>query len=371
MWARGVQTPPRMRSLGVIVLSVACVAGCGRARPTPTRATPAAAPALTLAAEGEAPPPGTPTVEHGSRKLMNLDAPVFVDGVEVAVLRYGDLPPIARTELAGGTPSFRLADYLEGIGVPAASVRAVHLHGNNDRIAGVEGTELRAQRDRFAFTFSSGTTGTPVQRWDTEGLANDFVVHEIRKVSIFVTKAPVAVHPRSRCHLTPEGACTKDVPYQAAEPTKGTRVVVDGRLIGAVKRRRIGDDVVLLPGSGSEEETTYSVAGLARSFGMREGAVTAVELVSGDEIVGRATGAQWARLAKTLAFTLPRHEHGKVRVRVPVELQADPQDPDARESEALVSAILVYRATRPLPRPLARISPETDLAVRLASTGAP
>ncbi len=362
MWARVVQTRDRMRPLGLLVLSAACVAGCGRARPTPARATP-----LEVAVE----PPDVPTTEHGSRKLRNLDAPVFVDGAEVAVLRYGDLPPIAHTELAGGTPSFRLADYLEAIGVPAASVRSVHLHGNNDRIAAVEGAELRAERARFVFTFSSGTTGTPVQRWDTEGLANDFVVHEIRKVSVFVKKAPVAVHPRSRCHLGPEGACTKDVPYQSAEATKGTRVVVDGRMIGAVKRRRIGDDVVLLPGSGSDEGTTYSVAGLARSFGLRDGAVTAVELVSGDEVIGRATGEQWARLARTLAFTLPRHEHGKVRVRVPVELQADPRDPEARESDALVSAILVYRATHPIARPLARISPETDLAVRLASTGAP
>jgi hypothetical protein len=365
-----VQPASRMRPSRVLVLSVvACLAGCGR-----TRATPASKPApASIEAPIEAPgeTAEAPATQHGSRKLMNLDAPVFVDGAEVAVLRFGDLPPVAHEELAGGTPSFRLADYLEAIGVPVASVRAVHLHGNSDRIASVEGTELRAQRGRFTFTFSSGTTGTPVQRWDTEGLANGFVVHEIRTVSVFVKKAPVAVHPRSRCHLTPEGACTKDVPYQAAEPMKGTRVVVDGRMIGAVKRRRIGDDLILGPRDATEDEITYSVAGLARSFGMREGPVTAVELVSGDDVIARASGEQWARLARSLAFTLPRHQHGKVRVRVPVELQAEPAAPDARDADALVSAILVYRATRPLPRPLARISDETDLAVRLASSGEP
>ena len=357
-------------SIALVLLSAGLAAvgsGCARrseARPV-ARSVAAPAVAADEIAENDTKEARAASAAHGTRRLLNLDAPVFVDGAPVAVLRYGDLPNLPREALEGGTPSFRLVDYLAAIGVAPASVRSVHLHGNNDRIASVEGKELAREPGRFTFTFSSQTTGNPVQRWDTEGLANEFVVHEIRKVSIFVKKAPVAVHPRLRCHLGADGACTQEVPYAEAEPGKGTRLVVDGRMLGVVKRRQLGDNLVL--GASAGDDTLYSVALLARSFGA-SGRVAAVELVSGDEVVARADAAQWTRLAKTLAFTLARHQHGKVRVRVPAELQAPHEDGSpARDEDALVSAIHVYRTTTPAPRPLARISPETDLAVRLAS----
>ncbi len=352
-------------SIAVVAALVATTSiGCSRRAPErheENAAKPAPAPTVT---DG----PGSGTLEpndprHGTRKLMNLDAPVFVDGAQVAVLRYGDLPAIPHTMLEGGTPSFRLYDYLKGIGVAPESVRSVHLHGNNDRIGSIEGKELVAQKDRFRFTFSSQTTGTPVQKWDTTGLANEFVVHEIRTMSVFVTKAPVAIHPKSRCHLDETGACTKNIPYDATGAAKGTRVLVDGRMVGFVKRRRIGDDLAL--GTNESGDATFSVAKLARTFGAPE-SVKAVELLAGDDVVAHATPEQWARFGKTLAFTLPRHQHGKVRVRIPAELQVKGATAPA---EALVSAIVVYKATTPPPRALVAVSEDTDLAVKLASNG--
>lgn len=359
-----------MRAIAPVLILTAGLAavGSGCARRNEARRT-VVAPALAAEAivEEDAKVAASASAAHGTRRLVNLDAPVYVDGAPVAVLRYGDLPEIARETLEGGTPSFRVADYLAAIGVPLASVRSVHFHGNNDRVASIEGKELAREPRRFTFTFSSQTTGTPVQRWDTEGLANEFVVHEIRKVSVFVKKAPVAIHPRLRCHLATNGSCTDAVPYADTELAKGTRVVLDGRIVGVVKRRQLGDGLVL--GESAGDDTRYSVARLAKSFGVPESRIASVELVSGDEVIARADAAQWARVGPTLAFTLARHQHGKARVHVPAELQAAPEEgSSAKDEDALVSAVHIHRTPSALaPRPLARISPETDLAVRLAS----
>src|SRR5690606_20457397 len=141
--------------------------------------------------------------------------------------------------------SYRVYDYLQAVGVSPATIKSVHFHGNQDRIGSLEGSELRAQKDRFTFTFSSQTTGTPSQRWDTEGLKNEFVFHEMRKVSIFVKKSPAKIHPTKRCHLDAAGACTQEVPYAESGPAKGTRVYLDGRMIGYVKRRKLADSLVI------------------------------------------------------------------------------------------------------------------------------
>ncbi len=356
-----------MRAPALALAALAIVATTACSRRSPTTEEPAKRTAPVSVAAPAAAEPGSGTLDpndprHGTRKLKNLDAPVFVDGVQVAVLRYGDLPSIPREMLEGGTPSFRLYDYLKGIGVAPEAVRSVHLHGNNDRIGSVEGRELTGQKSRFTFTFSSQTTGTPTQKWDTGGLANEFVVHEIRKMSVFVKKAPAGIHPQLRCHLDASGACTKDVPYAEGDAAKGTRVVLDGRMVGFVKRRRIGDDLAL--GKTESGDTTFGVAKLARSFGVPADGLEAVELVAGDDVVARATPEQWARVADALAFTLPRHQHGKVRVAIPAEIQA----PGAtKTADALVSAIVVYRKTVPVDRELAVANEDTDLAVQLAS----
>ena len=303
---------------------------------------------------------------HGTRKLLNLDAPVYVDGEQVAVLRWGDLPSMPFEMLEGETPSYRLYDYLTGIGLDPKTIKSVHLHGNNDRIGSVEGSELVKEKDRFTFTFSSQTTGAPLQRWDTEGLKNEFVVHEIRKVSVFVKKAPIAIHPTRRCHLGSNGECTTAMPYAEREPAKGTRVYVDGRMVGFVKRRLLGSDLIV--GKSAEGEDKYSVSKFIASLGVDASGVKAVEFVAGDDVIARASAEQWSKLAPALTFTLPKHQHGKVRANVPGEIRAEAP---ASPRDALVSAVVLYKTTAPAKRDLVEISEDTDLSVLLASNDEP
>ena len=304
--------------------------------------------------------------KHGARKMMGLDVGVFVDGVQTSVLRYGDLPSMPSETLEGGAVRYRLYDYLKGIGVSPETVKSIHLHGNNDRIGSIEGSELLKDKNRFQFQFLSGNTGAATARWDTDGLKNEFVVHEIRKVTIYVKKPSPLIDAKRSCHVAADGSCTDAVPYASGDAVKGTRIYVDGKMVGFVKRRALSD--ALLMDKTADGDQKYNVAKLVEGFGVDMKGVKAVELVAGDDVIAHADGDKFATISSDFFFTLPKHGHGKVRVHVPVGLQA--AETGSTDKDALVSSIQVFKSSKPASRELSVISEDTDLSVQLASNTA-
>lgn len=347
-----------MRGLFIAIVIVLC-SGCSKKQPAGANE-----PAQTRTAASEGVAKFDPNDKHGTRKLMGLDVPVFVDGAQKGVLRAGDLPQIPEARAWNGARGWRLYDYLAAIGVAPESVRAIHLYGNGKRIAAVQGGELTADKDRFVFSFLSGDTGAPIARWDTTGLKNTYVVHEIRRVAVYAAKDAPALDPNKLCVLA-NGECTDALPY-GAEPAKGTRVYVDGKMIGYVKRRQLGEALVLGKTEAGDHE--FSVSRFIASLGGSLDGVQGVELVAGDEVVGRADAAQWSKLAPEMYFTSPQHSHGKVKVHVPAAIQA--AGGEAKDRDALVTALHVYKTTAPTKRELVAISEDTDLSVQLASATA-
>ena len=363
-----------MLQLGLLFALAASVA-CSKKQAEPTRAEHATistiaahapAPASTMGREEDKGKLDPNDPKHGTRKLMGLDAPVYVDGAQVAVMRFGELPPIPVRELEGTGRRYKIYDYLAGIGIAPESIKSVHFHGNADRIASIEGSELRKEKDRFEFSFISGNTGTPLQKWDTDHLKNPFVIHEIRRVSVFVKKPVPAIHPKRQCHVALDGDCTDAIPYATGEVAKGTRVYLDGKMVGFVKRRTMTDDVIV-DGSSGGEDTRFSLAKYVAHLGVDPASVKSFELIAGDDVVARSSGEQLRAHDSQTYFTLPKHNHGKVRVHVPAEFQA--HDTNVTDRDALVSSVLLYRSTAPAPtgRDLVAISEDTDLSVQLAA----
>jgi hypothetical protein len=362
---------------GVVVSTAACskktpeLAPAPQAKVFPQAAALAAATAEEKAAQTGGTVGGDGKLDpndpkHGARKMMGLDVGVFVDGVQTSVLRYGDLPSMPSETLEGGAVRYRLYDYLKAIGVAPETVKSVHLHGNNDRIGSVEGSELLKDKNRFQFQFLSGNTGAATARWDTDGLKNEFVVHEIRKVTIYVKKASPLIDAKRSCHVAADGTCTDAVPYASGDAVKGTRIYVDGKMVGFVKRRALGD--ALLMDKTAEGEQKYNVAKLVEGFGVDMKGVKAVELVAGDDVIAHADGDKLATISHDFFFTLPKHGHGKVRVHVPVALQA--AETGSTDKDALVSSIQLFKSSKPASRELSVISEDTDLSVQLAANTA-
>jgi len=359
------------------VVFVSALAACSKKAPEPTSGAAAQNPNVAARAEAKGADEAAKSLtgegtldpndpKHGARKQMGLDVGVFVDGVQVSVLRYGDLPPIPALTLEGGAVRYKLLDYVKAIGVSPESIKSIHVHANNDRIGSIEGSELLKFKDRFQFQFLSGLTGTAVTSWDVEGLKNDFSVHEIRKVTIYVKKPSPLVDRKKNCHVGADGACSDAVPYASGDVVKGTRVYVDGKMVGFVKRRQLSD--ALLLGQTESGEQKYSVAKLIAKMTTESGAIQAVDLVAGDDVVGHIEGEALGKVVSDLFFTLPKHNHGKVRMHVPADAQA--KNDGVADRDALVSSIQVFRNQKPAARELTAISEDTDLSVQLASSSA-
>jgi hypothetical protein len=336
--------------------------GCSK-RPADPKARAAAPVASAAGAEGtEAAKAETP---HGSRKMKQLDVPVWVDGKQVSVLRYGELSaalkPQTRHGGEGGPARYYSLDaYAQSLGIAPEKIKAIHALGNREKLATIKGTELVANKGRFQFDFMQETTGIAKVDWDTTGLADTYVIHEIRALSFYVDKAPPAVDPQLHCHVAKDaaaagaapGTCAFDDPYATAEKMKGTRFYIDGHLVGYVKRREIKDTVVVR--DNADGEHVYSVVKLAQQFGVDPAQVRGAELLNGDDVIARATGEGWNTSSKGLSFTLPKHQHGKVSVQIPASLQVGVDG--AKDADATVTAVLLYKNTTPRTRELTAVA---------------
>jgi hypothetical protein len=285
--------------------------------------------------------PVVPEGQHGSRRLKNLDVPVLVDGEQVAVLRHGELPGalVAHDDKANGVDEkryYRFSEYFTAIGLDVSKIKAVHFQANHERVASLEGSELRAQSARFVFDFVGGDEGMVKSAYDTTGLKNAFHSTEMYAISVFVKKDAPAVDTSRSCYVV-DGKCSNALAYVDGKVPTGTRVYADGKLVGMAKRRMLADTLVM----GSDgEDTKYSVAKFVTALGADAEHATAIDLLQGDDVVARFDSTEWNKDSSALSFKLPKHNHGKIRVFVPASVQAKSDSPANRE--ALVTAIIVH-----------------------------
>ncbi len=306
---------------------------------------------------------------HGLRKQKNLDVPVFVDGKEVSVLRFGELPPgiapIAKP--AAEDPNrraryYRVADYLKAIGVNVDRVKAIHFADKGMRIASIEGSELRADKDRFVFDFLQTTTGMPMQSWKTTGLKNMLRIDDILGVNVFVEKTPMQIDKRLRCYVE-DGDCMPVARFTSGDLMKGTRVYSDGKLVGYVKRRLLSDDV--LAGTTASGEPTFSFDRYLASLDIDSANAKEIRLLAGDDVIASATAKEWAADSEKLTFYLAPHAHGKVRGTVPADLQIKQEG--TKDRDVQVTAVQVFNRKEPRSVPVVAVDDAFDPGPNVAA----
>jgi hypothetical protein len=348
-------------AIGVIAALVALAGACSR-KPTEPATTPATATPPVAAATTQDAEPARSAQVHGLRKQMNRDVPVFVDGKQVGVLRYGELPPGSEPITIPSNSHqalryYRVSDYLAGIGVNVDRVKAVHFADKNDRIASLEGSELRADKDRFVFDFTATTGGMPEMVWNTVGLKTKLRVDYFYAVNVFVAKTPWEIDRREHCYRE-DGECRPVASFSDDPLMKGTRVYVDGKLVSYVKRRLLSDSA--LASKATDDESVFSTDKYLSSLGIKTADVKRIELVSSDAVIASASASEWAADAERLTFRLVRHAHGKVRANIPANLQAKSQR-EPRDREAQVTAIEVFSHKDPRSVPIVSLDRVIDL----------
>jgi hypothetical protein len=304
---------------------------------------------------------------HGLRKQKNLDVPVFVDGKEISVLRFGELPsglePIAKPDDPNHRVRFyRVSDYLKAIGVNVDRVKSVHFADKSMRIASIEGSELRADKDRFVFDFLQTHTGQPMEAWKTTGLKNMLRIDDIFGVNVFVEKAPMEIDAHRHCYVD-DGECMPVARFTTGDLMKGTRVYDDGKLLGYVKRRLLADST--LAGKTASGDSSFSFDRYLASLGIKTANAKEIRLLAGDEVIASATAKEWAADSEKLSFYLVPHAHGKVRGNIPADLQKGQEG--TRDRDVQVTAIQVFSHKEPRSVPIVPIDKAFDPGPNVAA----
>jgi hypothetical protein len=313
-------------------------------------------PGTTVAVTEQAPAPAA--IPHGTRKQMNLDVPVFVDGKQAGVLRYGELPPgVAPITIPSNESHalryYRISDYLKGIGVNVDRVKAVHFADKTDRIASLEGSELRADKDRFVFDFTATTAGMPEMVWNTAGLKTTLHIDYLYALNVFVDAKPWEIDRKFHCYLD-DGECRPVARFTQDDLMKGTRVYVDGKLVSYVKRRLLSDSAIA--GTNESGDPSFSWDKYLTSLGIKAESAKQIHLVAGDKLVASASAKEWAADKDALTFHLVKHAHGKVEANIPANLQLEGKI----DRETQVTAIQVFNRKAPRSMPLARLDDVID-----------
>jgi hypothetical protein len=367
--------------VGTVALG-AMAGGCAQKRTPPlahkaaprTVAPPATLPSL---ADEQA-----PLADSKEKRPRFGEAAIYIDGKSVGVMRATELPPALKgraVNIGGGyaTTRYGFVDYVRALGIDAKRIKALHLYGGS-RVVVVDKAEVARIGDGIMFSFVQGDRGKPRVHWPPVKLHVNSTIDMVSNVAVYVEKEPPVLDARGEL-VMPNGAVVEGkVPYAPEEQGNGTRVYVDGNLVGTVKRKKLTNDMLVtdLAGKGGESNTAAAKteaatdkAGadkggedrfslLAYAVKLRPDAKQAksIDLVAGDDVIAHVSPDQ----ARLLTFNVPPRNRGQAVVDISV---------DGAARRARVSAVQIYVSSTPSARPVVSIDAAPEAAIRSAPGG--
>ena len=297
--------------LAALSLGTLTAPGCKRHSPSAP-----AAPASSAAAEpdrgGGRGGGGGDDEEDGSRRHRPT---IYVDGKPIVAFAYNELPPgVKVTERLIDAEEhvyykhINFADLVKNLGVDLRQVKAVHFHGGLDRVAVLDGDEVRRQRDKLFINFCSEMMGKPRVEW-TRGIRTNDTPDTVRDLAIYVHKAPPRWDADNAVLVDEQGREIEGIPYATESIRGGVRVNLDGRLAATIKRNLLEGNVPALNEGRAGEEPRYALTAFLESNHLKLGEVRGIDLVTYDERILRLSNEE----AKGgLTFTAPRQSGGAV-----------------------------------------------------------
>jgi hypothetical protein len=282
------------------------------------------------------------------------EAFAYVDGKPVGVLRYFELPPGLEphdhTLLDGRkVPRYRVAEYLESLGVDLAKMKEVHFIGGRNRAAKLAASEIVKHRKDLTFSFTRGAGGKARVHWPASGIEVNTTIDVIVAMSAFVALDPPKFDAQKRRYVNEDGSKIDGIPYAKPEESlRGTRVYLDGALLGAVKRKRLPDST--LSPRYDPKTPRFSLDSYLKWVGADPTKVREIDLLQGDRVVARVAASDWAKARNTAEFSLSPGSEGRIIVHLPE---------GSGESSLSASAMQVFQ-TKPAPTKLAKAKVEAS-----------
>lgn len=326
----------------LLIAFAAIVGGCAQKRTQPVaQSAPPAAPA----------PAEPPEVREKQPRFG--DSAVYIDGKPVGVVRLGELPAGLKGKTydlgSGYTQThYGFVDYVRALGVDRTRIKAMHLYGGRRAVV-VDKKELARIGDEITFTFNRGSRGgKPRVHWPHRKIHVNTTIDMLSSVAVYVDKEPPILDKDGELVMPDGSPIEGKVPYAPEEQGNGTRVYVDGDLVGTVKRKKLTDDIM----TGDDR---FSLLGYAARLRPAAKDAKTVDLLAGDDVVGQLS----PEAAKTLAFNVPQHNRGQAVV-------------DLNGTRARVSAVQIYVNQKPPARPVVPVdeAPEAALVQSRGGSGA-
>lgn len=331
----------------------ALVGGCAQKKAPPVARSAPKAPVVVASAE---PPPG----EVREKQPRLGEAAVYVDGKSVGVVRPTELPTglSPRPVNVGGLNvmmRYSLGDYFRALGVDTKRIKALHLYGGK-RVAVADKAEVARIGDRIMFSFSGGERGKPRIHWPPVKLHTNTTIDMLSNVAVYVEKEPPVLNERGDL-VMPDGTLVGEkVPYAPEEQGNGTRVYVDGNLVGVVKRKKLTNEMQVA-GADKGGEDRFSFLAYASSLNAKAKQAKAIDLVAGDDVIGQISSEK----ARNLTFNVPPRNRGQAVVDLP--------STDGASQRARVSAVQIYVSSTPPSRTVAKLDDAPEAAIRTGQGG--
>lgn len=186
------------------------------------------------------------------------DPGVYVDGVLVGMLKFGELPvPMKVTwweeeasvsftaEYKGPKTTivkqrrYRFTDYFRAIGLDVEQIKEVHIYGGGKRRASsiVSGEDLRKHND-LMFRFGGDVWGKPIPSCPS-GVTDGRCPDNLTAITVYIKRKPPVREGR---YFVLDGKVVEGIPYYGEPIRGGVRVYLDGLLVTTIKRHKLTDE---------------------------------------------------------------------------------------------------------------------------------
>jgi hypothetical protein len=226
------------------------------------------------------------------------EAWVYVDGKPLGVLRQTELPPIPEVwidqveylDFKAGDPGphertyqvrrWRLADYLDAVGVDRKKIKAVIIHGGRGVVL-IPGDLFRKFANDILFNLT-GQTETKLRvsfPYELNTQVNN-TYDRYAAVTVIVDKPVPTLDDHDDMVL--DGVPLEGIPYYGQPLRGGIRVYLDGRLAMIIKRNSLGDEGRTAPGQDS-----WNIGALLKARGVDTSHIGAVDVLDPIQVATR------------------------------------------------------------------------------------
>lgn len=222
------------------------------------------------------------------------DPGVYVDGEHVGSIYYGELPstlaPVwldsmesldfapgqkGPTERLEKVRRYRIAEYLQAVGVKLEAINEVHLYGGGGAGIVLRGKDLVRARDKLLFGFGQDTGGKPLL-YVPSGLKVNTSFDQVHAIAVYIKRKPPRFDEQEG-EFYLDGKLVDGIPYFGVPQRGGVRVYRDDRLAGIIKRNKLAGGEGLSEQVG--DELRWKLLPVLRHLGIKTDDLARAHLV--------------------------------------------------------------------------------------------